>query len=216
MGTDALAVPGNWNSHFPSLRPRARLTDWLAICVSRPRRASPGAENGHGPVPVLHLWIPARHHRVVRGERRGLRVRGKTLPAVPGGLGGLPLGTRGWDDHQQHPRCPPLRGEASTNDLRANVWQNSCRRKKGSRGFQYFFCVNADVLRIHGFKLICVSLVAEPSAARQDASGFGTELQLKAFHWCQTENWILKERGGKSDGWNIFMSKTPRNISFTC
>lgn len=42
--------------------------------------------------------------------------------------------------------------------------------------------VNADVLWIHGLRLICVSPVAEPSAARQDASGFGGELQLKAFH----------------------------------
>lgn len=116
----------------------ARRTDWLEICVSRPRRASPGAENGHGPVPVLHLWIPAWHHRVVRGERGGLRVRGQTLPAVPGRLGGLPLGARGWESHHQHPHCPPLRGEASTNDWSDNVWQNSCRSKKSSRGFQYF------------------------------------------------------------------------------
>lgn len=60
--------------------------------------------------------------------------------------------------------------------------------KKKFKRFPILFCVNADVLRIHGFRLICVSLVAEPSAARQDASGFGSELQLKAFHWCQTEN----------------------------
>lgn len=44
------------------------------------------------------------------------------------------------------------------------------------------FYVNADVLWIHGFRLICLSPVAEPSAASRDASGFGTELQLKAFH----------------------------------
>lgn len=59
------------------------------------------------------------------------------------------------------------------------------------------FYVSADVLWIHGFRLICLSPVAEPSAARQGASGFGTELQLKAFHWCQTGNQILTGKGKK-------------------
>lgn len=61
-------------------------------------------------------------------------------------------------------------------------------KKKKFKRFSILFSADADVLRIHGFRLICVSLEAEPSAARQDASGFGTELQLKAFRWCQTEN----------------------------
>ena len=37
------------------------------------RRAPPGAESRHGPVPVVHLRIPARRHRVVGGERGSAR-----------------------------------------------------------------------------------------------------------------------------------------------
>lgn len=70
-------------------------TDWFSFCLSRPRRASPGAEIGHGPVPVLHVRVPARHHGFVRGERGGVRLRGQNLPALPGHIGGLPLGARG-------------------------------------------------------------------------------------------------------------------------
>lgn len=128
MGTDALAVPRRWNSHF-ALGPRARLTNWFAICAFHHRRASPGAENRHGPVPVVHLWIPARYHSVVRGERGGFCVRGQTLPALPGHIPGLPLRTGGWGSHRQHPHCQQLRTEGSVNDLRDNVWQNSCREK---------------------------------------------------------------------------------------
>lgn len=130
MGTDALAVPGNWNSQFAPRCHVAELTRLIGECVLfifHHRRASPGAEDGHGPVPVLHLWIPARHHGVVRGERGGLR--GQTLPALPGHFPGLPLRVRGWGSLHQHPHWQLLRTEVAMSELRDNAWQNSCREK---------------------------------------------------------------------------------------
>lgn len=58
--------------------------------------------------------------------------------------------------------------------------KNSCGEKL--KRFSEPLCVNADVLWKQGFRLVGVSPVAEPSASRQGASGFGSELQLKAFH----------------------------------
>lgn len=46
------------------------------------------------------------------------------------------------------------------------------------------FSVNADVLRLHGFKLIRVSLVAEPAAARQAGC-------LRLWYWTAAESFSL-------------------------
>lgn len=60
------------------------------------RWASPGAESRHGPVPVVYLRVTAGRHRVVGGERRSPRVRGKTLPAHPGHILGVSFRAGGW------------------------------------------------------------------------------------------------------------------------
>lgn len=65
---------------------------WPFFC----RRVTPGAESWHGPVPVVYLWITARCHRVVRGERWSPSVWGQTLPAHPGHIFGVPFRARGW------------------------------------------------------------------------------------------------------------------------
>lgn len=60
------------------------------------RRASPGAESRHGPVPVVYLRVTAGRHRVVGGERGSPRVWGKTLPAHPGHILGVSFRAGGW------------------------------------------------------------------------------------------------------------------------
>lgn len=92
-----------WNSHFAHC---CHVPGWKVLTCARPshalsfasfcRRATPGAESWHGPVPVVYLWITARCHRVVRGERGGPRVRGQTVPPLPGHILGVPFRARGW------------------------------------------------------------------------------------------------------------------------
>lgn len=60
------------------------------------RWATPRAESWHGPVPVIHLRITARCHRLIRGERGSSFVWGQTLPAHPGHILGVPSRSRGW------------------------------------------------------------------------------------------------------------------------
>lgn len=62
------------------------------------RWATPRAESWHGPVPVIHLRITARCHRLIRGERGSSFVWGQTLPAHPGHILGVPSRSRGWAD----------------------------------------------------------------------------------------------------------------------
>lgn len=60
------------------------------------RRAAAGAESRHGPVPVVHLWVAAGRHRVIRGECGGSCVWGQTLPTHPGHIPRVPFRARGW------------------------------------------------------------------------------------------------------------------------
>lgn len=60
------------------------------------RWATPRAESWYGPVPVIHLRITARCHRLIRGERGSPFVWGQTLPAHPGHILGVPSRSRGW------------------------------------------------------------------------------------------------------------------------
>lgn len=83
----------------------------------------------------------------------------------------------------------------SINDLRDPVWQNRCKEE-----LKRFLVLSMWVPTCWGSTGLDESVcppVAEPSAARHDASGFGTELQPKAFHWCQTGNQSLRGKGKK-------------------
>lgn len=199
------------------------------------RWATPRAESWHGPVPVIHLRIAARCHRLIRGERGSSFVWGQTLPAHPGHILGVPSRSRGW-------------AAPASDTVTSNIVNNAVavRRTIGLTHKSFWravvtkhvaqwkriglHCVlsQANVHCSPRLRLICACIFPTGLAFNTELLRFfflksqslrvcyqawakskrerNKQLWFYSFlHLRQSKDWILKER--KNDGWNASSEK---------